>query len=70
MAPLAQVDQQDANFDQRFTQYQTQKQRLLNQSANPAEAQIQIDQLEQQLFDDAERKRLTGYAALQKSELE
>ena len=69
-ARLAQVDQQDANFDQRFTQYQTQKQRLLNQSANPAEAQIQIDQLEQQLFDDAERKRLTGYAALQKSELE
>lgn len=69
-ARLAQVDQQDANFDQRFTQYQTQKQRLLNQSANPAEAQIQIDQLEQQLFDDAERKRLTGYAALQKSEIE
>ena len=64
---LAQVDQEDANFDQRFTQYQTQKQRLLNQNANPAEAQTQIDQLEQQLFDDAERKRLSGYAALQET---
>jgi lipase chaperone LimK len=64
---LAQVDQEDANFDQRFTQYQTQKQRLLSQSANPAEAQTQIDQLEQQLFDDAERKRLSGYAALQET---
>ena len=64
---LAQVEQEDADFDQRFTQYQTQKQRLLNQSANPAEAQIQIDQLEQQLFNDAERKRLSGYAALQET---
>ncbi|MGP5553424.1 lipase secretion chaperone [Psychrobacter celer] len=64
---LAQVDQEDANFDQRFTQYETQKQRLLNQSANPAAAQSQIEQLEQQLFDDAERKRLSGYAALQKT---
>ena len=64
---LAQVDQEDANFDQRFTQYQTQKQRLLSQSADPAEAQTQIDQLEQQLFDDAERKRLSGYAALQET---
>ena len=67
---LAQVDQEDANFDQRFTQYQTQKQRLLNQSANPAEAQIQIDQLEQQLFNDAERKRLSGYAALQETKIQ
>ena len=67
---LAQVDQEDANFDQRFTQYQTQKQRLLSQSANPAEAQTQIDQLEQQLFDDAERKRLSGYAALQETKIQ
>lgn len=64
---LAQVDQEDANFDQRFTQYEAQKAQLLSQSANPAEAQSQIDQLEQQLFDDAERKRLSGYAALQKT---
>jgi lipase chaperone LimK len=62
---LAQVDREDANFDQRFTQYETQKQRLLSQSADQAQAQIQIDQLEQQLFDDTERKRLSGYAALQ-----
>ena len=65
---LAQVDQEDANFDQRFTQYETQKAQLLSQSANPAEAQSQIEQLEQQLFDDAERKRLSGYAALQKTQ--
>ncbi|MGP5555781.1 lipase secretion chaperone [Psychrobacter celer] len=64
---LAQVDQEDANFDQRFTQYETQKAQLLSQSANPAAAQSQIEQLEQQLFDDAERKRLSGYAALQKT---
>ncbi|WP_198336652.1 lipase secretion chaperone [Psychrobacter celer] len=65
---LAQVDQEDANFDQRFTQYETQKAQLLSQSANPAAAQSQIEQLEQQLFDDAERKRLSGYAALQKTQ--
>lgn len=65
---LAQVDQEDANFDQRFTQYETQKAQLLSQSANPVAAQSQIEQLEQQLFDDAERKRLSGYAALQKTQ--
>ncbi|WP_352310448.1 lipase secretion chaperone [Psychrobacter sp. W2-37-MNA-CIBAN-0211] len=64
---LAQVDQEDASFDQRFTQYQTQKQRLLSQSADQAQAQIQVNQLEQQLFDDAERKRLSGYASLQET---
>jgi len=62
---LAQVDLEDANFDQRFNQYETQKQRLLSQSADQSQAKIQIEQLEQQLFDDAERKRLSGYAALQ-----
>ena len=64
-ARLAQVDQQDANFDQRFNQYQAQKQRLLTQGTDKAQAQTQINQLEQQLFNEAERKRLTGYAALQ-----
>ena len=62
---LAQVDQEDANFDQRFTQYQTQKQQLLSQNADKAQAQTQIHQIEQQLFNDMERKRLAGYAALQ-----
>ena len=62
---LAQVDREDANFDQRFSQYETQKQRLMSQSSDPAQAKIQINQLEQQLFDDTERKRLEGYAALQ-----
>ncbi|MGB6925941.1 lipase secretion chaperone [Psychrobacter sp.] len=65
---LAQVDQEDANFDQRFTQYETQKNRLLSQGVDAAQAQIQINQLEQQLFNDTERKRLDGYAALQRQQ--
>ena len=66
-ARLAQVDQADADFDQRFKQYQVQKQQLLKQNANQgqAQSQAQINQIEQQLFNEAERKRLTGYAALQ-----
>ena len=66
-ARLAQVDQVDADFDQRFKQYQAQKQQLLKQNANKgqAQSQAQINQIEQQLFNEAERKRLTGYAALQ-----
>ena len=64
-ARLAQVDQQDADFDQRFKQYQTQKQQLLSQNADKVQAQTQIHQIEQQLFNETERKRLAGYAALQ-----
>ena len=64
-ARLAQVDQQDAHFDQRFKQYQAQKQQLLSQNADKAQAQTQINQIEQQLFNETERKRLAGYAALQ-----
>ena len=64
-ARLAQVDQQDAHFAQRFKQYQAQKQQLLSQNADKAQAQTQIHQIEQQLFNDMERKRLAGYAALQ-----
>lgn len=62
---LAQVDKEDANFDQRFNQYQAQKQQLLSQSAGNTQIQSQINQLEQQLFSDTERKRLAGYAAIQ-----
>ena len=65
-ARLAQVDQQDAHFDQRFKQYQAQKQQLLSQNADKVQAQTQIHQMEQQLFNETERKRLAGYAALQK----
>ena len=65
-ARLAQVDQQDAHFDQRFKQYQAQKQQLLSQNADKVQAQTQIHQIEQQLFNETERKRLAGYAALQK----
>lgn len=61
---LAQVDKEDANFDQRFNQYQAQKQ-LLNRNTNSTQARAQIEQLEQQLFSDTERKRLAGYAAMQ-----
>ncbi|MFZ3075766.1 MAG: lipase secretion chaperone, partial [Psychrobacter glacincola] len=72
-ARLAQVDQADASFDKRFNQYQAQKQQLLTQSANQSQTQsqtqtqtqTQINQIEQQLFNEAERKRLTGYAAMQ-----
>lgn len=64
-ARLAQVDIEDANFDKRFTQYQTQKQRLLSQTTDKQQAQTQINQLAQQLFSDTERQRLAGYAALQ-----
>ncbi len=68
-ARLAQVDQADANFDQRFKQYQAQKQQLLKQNTDNAQinqqTQAQISQIEQQLFNDTERKRLIGYAALQ-----
>ena len=64
---LASVDQEDNNFDKRFNQYQAQKQQLLTQSANQSQTQTQtqINQIEQQLFSESERKRLTGYAALQ-----
>lgn len=65
---LAQLDKEDANFDQRFTQYQTQKQQLLSQNTNSTQARVQIEQLEQQLFSDTERKRLAGYAAMQQQQ--
>ena len=66
-ARLAQVDQADASFDKRFKQYQAQKQQLLKQSTSQSQtqSQAQINQIERQLFNDSERKRLTGYAALQ-----
>ena len=64
-ARLAQVDQQDANFAQRFQQLQSQKQQILIRTTDKSQAQTQIKQLEKQLFDDNERKRLAGYAALQ-----
>ena len=63
---LAIVDIEDANFDQRFNQYQAQKQSLRAQNSDNAQAQVQIAQLEQQLFSDAERKRLEAYEAIQK----
>lgn len=68
-ARLAQVDQEDADFDQRFTQYETQKQRILSQNVDSAQVQTQIEQIEQQLFDDSERKRLAGYAAMQQEKI-
>ena len=64
---LAQLDKEDADFDQRFSQYQTQKQ-LLEQNANSTQSRAQIEQLEQQLFSVTERKRLAGYAAMQQQQ--
>lgn len=64
---LAQLDKEDADFDQRFNQYQTQK-KLLSQNANSTQARAQIEQLEQQLFSVTERKRLAGYAAMQQQQ--
>ncbi|WP_440454937.1 lipase secretion chaperone [Psychrobacter sp. ASPA161_9] len=65
---LSQLDKEDANFDQRFTRYQVQKQQLLSQNTNSTQTRVQIEQLEQQLFSDTERKRLAGYAAMQQQQ--
>ena len=64
---LATVDVEDANFDQRFNQYQAQRQSIVTQSSDNAQARVQITQLEQQLFNDVERKRLEAYEAMQKA---
>ena len=64
---LAIVDVEDANFDQRFDQYQAQKQSLRAQNSDNAQTQVRIAQLEQQLFSDAERKRLEAYETMQKA---
>ena len=64
---LATVDVEDANFDQRFDQYQAQRQSIVTQTSDNAQARVQITQLEQQLFSDAERKRLEAYEAMQKA---
>lgn len=64
-ARLAQVDKQDDDFDRRFDQYENQKKQLLSQGSSNEQAQAQLNQLEQQLFSETERKRLSGYGALQ-----
>lgn len=61
---LANVDQEDDNFDKRFDQYQTQKQSILSQNSDSSQANQQLMQLEQQLFSETERKRLEAYAAM------
>ncbi len=66
---LAQVDTEDANFDTRFNQYQAKRQALIGNAGSEANAQEQIDQLERSQFSESERKRLTGYAELQKMTL-
>ncbi|MDO5769367.1 MAG: lipase secretion chaperone [Psychrobacter sp.] len=65
---LAKVDDEDANFDARFSQYQTQRQALVAQAGSEAAASAQIAQLEQQMFNETERKRLSGYAALKQAQ--
>lgn len=61
---LAVLDEQEADFDHRFTQYQQDKQALIAKLGSEEQAQAQIKALEEQLFSDSEQKRLTGYAAL------
>lgn len=65
---LAKVDAEDANFDARFNQYQAQRQAMIAQAGSEAAGSAQITQLEQQLFSEAERKRLSGYAALKQAQ--
>lgn len=65
---LAAIDTEDADFDQRFVQYQAQKQQLISDSGDNTQTRAQIDQLEKQLFSDTERKRLVGYGAMQNSQ--
>lgn len=61
---LAEMDRQDADFDQRFEQYQSQKQAIIEQygSENDRQAVHDIEQLTHQLFTKTEAKRLEGYA--------
>ena len=61
---LAKMDAEEADFDGRFNQYQAQRQALINKLGDEAQAQAQISQLENRLFNEVERKRLTGYAQL------
>ena len=65
---LATLDIQEADFDNRFTQYQQNKQALIAKAGSEEKAQPQIQALEKQLFNDAEQKRLTGYAALKQAQ--
>lgn len=63
---LAGLDVEEANFDARFSQYQAQRQLLINNAGSAGKAQAQIDELERNQFNDTERKRLTGYAEIQR----
>ncbi|OXL18546.1 lipase secretion chaperone [Psychrobacter sp. DAB_AL32B] len=65
---LAEVDTREADFDNRFNQYQAKRQALINSAGNEAGARAQIEQLERSQFNEDERKRLTGYAELQEIE--
>lgn len=61
---LAEVDQKNKDFDSRFEQYRSAKQRIMTTTNDKATQQAQIKELEQQLFNEAEQKRLAGYAQL------
>ena len=63
---LAEVDTKEADFDNRFNQYQAKRQALIKNAGSEANAQAQINQLESNQFSESERKRLTGYAELKK----
>lgn len=58
---LAKLDLQNQDFDRRFEAYQQQKQQVLNSALSDSAKQQKIDRLQQQLFNEREQKRLTGY---------
>lgn len=61
---LAEVDKKNRDFDARFEQYQSAKQQIISSTQDKPTQQNEIQRLEQQLFSDAEQKRLTGYERL------
>lgn len=67
---LADMDKQDADFDQRFEKYQTEKQAIISQygSVDDSQAITEIKQLTNQLFTPTEAKRLEGYAILKQTQ--
>lgn len=61
---LAQLDEQEMAFDQRFKLYQQQRDTILQNHSDHQQAQQDIQMLQQQMFNETEIKRLTGYEAL------
>lgn len=61
---LSNVDDVNQAFDDRFNEYTKLKQQIEASDSSEASQQAQIQAVEQRLFNETERKRLTGYALL------